>query len=106
MLKAVALSTAEAEYYSASQIAVDIVHLRDLIQNMVLPQDEDTQCMRITQHASRGATISLVVIEPRRPRAFGGAFDRTAVRRLALSASVPFPGHAVELCCCTSRTVQ
>ncbi len=42
MQKTIALSTAEAEYYSASEIAVEIIYLRNLIQNMGLPQDDDT----------------------------------------------------------------
>ncbi len=40
--KTIALSTAEAEYYSASEIAVEIVYLRNLIRNMGLPQEDDT----------------------------------------------------------------
>jgi hypothetical protein len=42
MQKTIALSTAEAEYYSASEIAVEIIYLRNLIRNMCLPQDDDT----------------------------------------------------------------
>jgi hypothetical protein len=42
MQKKIALSTAEAEYYSASEIAVEIMYLRNLIRNMGLPQEEDT----------------------------------------------------------------
>ncbi len=38
----IALSTAEAEYYSASEIAVEIIYLRNLIRNMGLPQEDDT----------------------------------------------------------------
>jgi hypothetical protein len=40
--KTIALSTSEAEYYSSSVIAVEIIHLRNLIRNMDLPQDDDT----------------------------------------------------------------
>ena len=44
MQKTIALSTAEAEYYSASEIAVEleIIYLRNLIRNMGLPQEDDT----------------------------------------------------------------
>jgi hypothetical protein len=42
MQKTIALSTAEAEYYSASEIAVEIIYLRNLIRNMSLPQEDDT----------------------------------------------------------------
>ncbi len=42
MQKTNALSTAEAEYYSASEMAVEIIYLRNLIQNMGLPQEDDT----------------------------------------------------------------
>jgi hypothetical protein len=42
MQKTIALSTAEAEYYSASDIAVEIIFLRNLIRNMGLPQEDDT----------------------------------------------------------------
>ena len=42
MQKTIALSTAEAEYYSASEVAVEIIYLRNLIRNMGLPQEDDT----------------------------------------------------------------
>ncbi len=42
MQKTIALSTAEAEYYSASDVAVEIIYLRNLIRNMGLPQEDDT----------------------------------------------------------------
>ena len=44
MQKTIALSTAEAEYYSASEIAVEleIIYLRNLIRNMGFHQDDDT----------------------------------------------------------------
>jgi hypothetical protein len=38
----IVLSTAEAGYYSASEIAGEIIYLRNLIRNMCLPQDDDT----------------------------------------------------------------
>jgi len=45
MQKTIALSTAEAEYYPASEMAVEkleIIYLRNLIRNMGLPQEDDT----------------------------------------------------------------
>jgi hypothetical protein len=42
MQKKIALLTAEAEKYSASKIAVEIIYLRNLIRNMGLPQEDDT----------------------------------------------------------------
>ncbi len=40
--KTIALSTAEAEYDSASEIAVEIIYLRNLIRNMGLQQEDGT----------------------------------------------------------------
>jgi hypothetical protein len=42
MQKTIALSTAEAEYYAASEIAIEIIYLRDLLKNMGFPQADDT----------------------------------------------------------------
>jgi hypothetical protein len=42
MPQTIALSTAEAEYYSASEIAVEIIYPRNLIGNMGLLQEDDT----------------------------------------------------------------
>jgi hypothetical protein len=42
MQKMIALSTADAEYYSAYEIAVEIIYLRNLIRNMGLPHEDDT----------------------------------------------------------------
>ena len=42
MQKTVALSTAEAEYYSASEMAVETIYLRGLLANMRLPEEGDT----------------------------------------------------------------
>ena len=42
MQKTIELSTAEAEYYSASEIAVEIIYLCNLIRNVGLPQEDDT----------------------------------------------------------------
>ena len=40
--KTIALSTAEAEYYAASEIAIEIIYLRNLLHNMGFPQGDDT----------------------------------------------------------------
>jgi hypothetical protein len=42
MQKTVALSTAEAEYYSASEMAIEILYLRNLLANMWFPEGLDT----------------------------------------------------------------
>ncbi len=42
MQKTIALLTAEAEYYSASEIAVEIIYLRNLIRHMGSQQEDDT----------------------------------------------------------------
>ncbi len=42
MQKTIALSTAEAEHDSGSEMAVEIIYLRNLIRNMGLPQEDDT----------------------------------------------------------------
>jgi hypothetical protein len=42
MQKTVALSTAEAEYYSASEMAIEILYLRNLLANMGFPEGLDT----------------------------------------------------------------
>jgi hypothetical protein len=42
MQKTIAQSTAEAEYYSASEIAVEIIYPRNLIRNMGVPQEDVT----------------------------------------------------------------
>ena len=43
MQKTIAISTAEAEYYSASEMAVETIYLRGLLSNMQLAEDDDTQ---------------------------------------------------------------
>ncbi len=67
MQKTIALSTAEAEYYSASEIAVEIIYIRNLIRNIGLPQKDDTPVYEdnsiIIPHASNGKIISLVVVK-------------------------------------------
>ena len=40
MQKTVALSSAEAEYYSASEMAIEIIYLHTLLANMQLRQSE------------------------------------------------------------------
>ncbi len=42
MQKSSVLSTAEVEYYSVSDIAVEIIYLRNLIRNIGLPQEDGT----------------------------------------------------------------
>jgi hypothetical protein len=42
MKKNIALSTAEAEYYAASEIAIEIIYLRSLLKNMGFLQADDT----------------------------------------------------------------
>ena len=40
--KTVSLSTAEAEYYSASEMAIEVLYLRNLLANMGFEQAPDT----------------------------------------------------------------
>ncbi len=42
MQKTVSLSTAEAEYYTASEIAIKIIYLRNLLENMGFGEKSDT----------------------------------------------------------------
>ena len=42
MQKTVSLSSAEAEYYSASEMAIETIYLRNLLGNMGLPQGDNT----------------------------------------------------------------
>lgn len=42
MQKTVSLSTAEAEYYAASEMAIEILYLRNLLANMGFPEHPDT----------------------------------------------------------------
>jgi hypothetical protein len=58
MQKTTALPTAETEYYSASEIAVEIIHPRNLIRNMALPQDDDAP----VYEDSTACTLSSVVV--------------------------------------------
>jgi hypothetical protein len=40
--KTISLSTAEAEYYAVSEMAIEIIYLRNLLRNMGFPQNDDT----------------------------------------------------------------
>ena len=40
--KTISLSTAEAEYYAASETAIEGIYLRNLLENMGFPQGPDT----------------------------------------------------------------
>ena len=40
--KTISLSTAEAKYYAVSEIAIEIIYLRNLLHNMGFPQGDDT----------------------------------------------------------------
>jgi len=42
MQKTVSLSTAEAEYYAASEMAIEIIYLRNLLENMGFGEKPDT----------------------------------------------------------------
>ena len=61
MQKTVALSTAEAEYYSASEMAVEVIYLRNLLGNMRLGQvnhtpvyEDNTACIEWSNHVMGG----------------------------------------------------
>ncbi len=58
MQKTIFLSTAEAEYYAASEMAIEVIYLRNLLENMGFPQAPAPPCTRTTQSASNGATMS------------------------------------------------
>ena len=42
MQNTVSLSTAEAEYYSALEIAIEVLYIRNLLENMEFVQAPDT----------------------------------------------------------------
>ena len=42
MQKTVSLSTAEAEYYSASEMAIEVLYIRSLLENMGFVQAPDS----------------------------------------------------------------
>ena len=57
MQKSVALSSAEAEYYSALEMAIEIIYLRTLLANMQLRQsdytpvfEDNTACIEWANH--------------------------------------------------------
>ena len=61
MQKTVALSTAEAEYYAASEMGVEILYLRNLLLNMGFPEEpytpvyeDNTACIEWGNHAIGG----------------------------------------------------
>ena len=61
MQKSIALSTAEAEYYSVSEMAIEMIYLRNLLANMGLPQEDytevfedNTACIEWSNHVLGG----------------------------------------------------
>jgi hypothetical protein len=59
--KTVSLSSAEAEYYAASEMAIEIIYLRNLLSNMRLPQkdntavfEDNTACIEWSNHVMGG----------------------------------------------------
>ena len=46
MQKTISLSSAEAGYYSASEMAVEIIYLRNLLVSMQLLEDDDTSVFK------------------------------------------------------------
>jgi hypothetical protein len=42
MQKTVSISTAEAEYYAASEMAIEVLYLRNLLANMGFPEEPNT----------------------------------------------------------------
>ena len=62
MQKTVALSTAEAEYYSASEMAVEVIYLRNLLINMRMGYIDNTPLYEdntaVSPRASNGQTTS------------------------------------------------
>jgi hypothetical protein len=61
MQKTIALSTEEAEYYSASEFAVEIIDLRNLIRNMGLLHEDDTSAYEDnTAHIEWGNHINKI----------------------------------------------
>ena len=61
MQKTVSLSSAEAEYYSASEMGIETIYLRNLLGNMGLPQgdntpvfEDNTACIEWANHVIGG----------------------------------------------------
>ncbi len=78
MQKTIALSIAEAEYYSASEIAAEIIYLRNLIRNLGLPPedntpvyDDNTACIERGNHIMRASHARGTGIETRRFQTLG-----------------------------------
>ncbi len=67
MQKSVALSSAEAEYYLASEIAIEIIYLRTLLANMQLRQSDYTPVFE--DNTARASS------EGGRDRSVGGSRD-------------------------------
>ena len=56
MQKTVSLSTAEAEYYSASEMAIEVLYLRNLLANMGFEQAPTPVCTRTTPSVLKRVT--------------------------------------------------
>ena len=56
--KTTALSTAEAEYYSASTAATEVLYIRNLLERMGLRNLSQPRCTRTIRHVSNGGTMS------------------------------------------------
>ena len=61
MQKTISLSTAEAEYYAASEMAIKIIYLRNLLSNMGFPEkpntpvyEDNTACIEWGNHVIGG----------------------------------------------------
>jgi hypothetical protein len=61
MQKSIALSTAKAEYYSVSEMAIEMIYLCNLLANMGLPQEDYTEvfedstaCIKWSNHVLCG----------------------------------------------------
>jgi hypothetical protein len=61
MQKTISLSTAEAEYYAASEMAIEVIYLQNLPENMGFPQapgtsvyEDNTACIEWGNHVIGG----------------------------------------------------
>jgi hypothetical protein len=84
--KTVALSTAEAEYYSSSEMAVEVIYLGNLLGNMRLGLTTRL-CTKTTPRASNGQTTS-----------WGDVSERST--SISASTSLTRPCRMVK-CVCT-----
>ncbi len=66
MQKSIAVSTAEAEYYSVSEMAIEMIYLRNLLANMGLPQEDYTELLEDKTACIR---VGWLDSRPRRPGA-------------------------------------